>query len=308
MSTPHSGPAFSDDGMWWWDGQTWQPAVSADGRLRWDGWQWRPIPGLPVSQQSVDDRPTAAAPRWPARSIKIAAPAVAIVALVAIGSLLLGHMLAPQMVSGSGYTFQVPQGWSLYRPSDPRQPCAVATPFSVEGKGKAIDIAQRPILPDVNWTPDSIVCGPHQEGAKDYYAIFVYAGISLDQLSFKPPAPWATPGYDAKIPITFPGATRGQEAECSDIGTFPMWCWPVPGGQKSDSVDRNPQLCGPETLAKAGPNNGQWFQQIGRFVSVSHASRDYLIVLSGYDVPVIGFPELHCGGFYQLLQSWKWSG
>ena len=279
--------------------------------MRWDGWEWRPIPGQPASQQSVDERPRDRAARtWPARSIKLAAPAAAVVVLVAIGALLLGHMLAPQVVSGSGYTFQVPQGWSFYHASDSHLPCGVAAPFSVQGKGKAIDITQRPILLDVNWTPDSIVCGPHQEGAQDYYAMFVYAGISLDQLSFKPPAPWATPGYDAKIPITFPGATRGEEAECSDIGTFPMWCWHVPGGQKSDSVDRNPALCGPETvpLAQAGPNNGVWFRQIGRFVSVSHASRDYLIVLSGYDVPVSGFPELHCSGFYQMLQHWKWQG
>jgi hypothetical protein len=308
MSTSSIAPVFSNDGMWWWDGQSWQPAVSADGRMRWDGLQWRPIPGDPVSLQCMDDRPTGhAAPRRPARSIKIAAPVVAIVALVAMGSILLVHMLAPQMVSGSGYTFQAPQGWRWYRPTDPRRPCGVQ-PFSDQVNGQAVDIAQRPILPDVNWTPDSTVCGPHQEGSADYYAIFVYVGLSLDQVSFKPPAPWATPGYDAKIPIAFPGATRGQEAECDPMGSFPMWCWHIPGGQKSDSVDRNPPMCGPETLqpTELPPNNGVHFRLIGRFISVSHASRDYLIVLSGFDTPISGFPEGYCSDFYQALRSWKW--
>jgi hypothetical protein len=294
--------------MWWWDGQAWQPAVSPDGRMRWDGLQWRPIPGQPASPLSVDKRPAGrASPRWLARSIKIAASTAAIIALVAIGSLLIGHLLAPQVVSGPGYTFRVPQGWSSFSQSDVPYPCGVAEPFE-RGKGKAIDIAQRPILPDESWIPDSIICGPHQEGAKDYYGIYVYTGLWLDQLSFKPPSPWATPGYDAKIPFAFPGATRGEEAECSSRGTFPMWCWRVPGGQKSDSVDRKPPLCGPETapLDQLGPNNGVWFQQIGRFISVSHGSRDYLIVLSGYDIPVGGISELHCSGFHQLLQSWKW--
>lgn len=310
MGTPQPPPIFSDDGMWWWDGQTWKPAVSADGQLRWDGSHWRPVAEQQVPQPSADEKPTGSRVRnLPVRSIKIAGAAAAIVALVAVGSLLLTHVLSPQVVSGSGYTFQVPPGWSWYRPSDPQRPCGVA-PLRLEGKGKAIDIAQHPILPDVNFTPASVVCGPHQEGSDEYYAIYVYAGVSLDQLSFKPPPPWATPGYDAKIPIAFPGSTSADEAECTDVGTFPLFCRHVPGGQKSDSVDRNPPMCAQEdpNPATAPPNVGVWFAQLGRFVGVTHASRNYLIVLSGYKVPIRGFPELYCTGFYQMLQSWKWQG
>lgn len=301
MNTPQPPPVFSDDGMWWWDGRTWQPAVSPDGRWRWDGWQWRPapvqaVPGQSVSQPAVGDKPASRAmPRLPGRVIKVGALAAAVVALVGIGSLLLTHMhtqvLSPQMVSRPGYTLQVPAGWSWYRQNDAVRPCGVAL---------------RPVPPTVGRVPDSIVCGPHQEGSDDYYAIFVYTGISLDYLSFKPPIPLTTPGYDSKIPFAFPGATKGQEVECTDVGTLPMWCWHIPGGQQSDSVDRDPPLCGSETLDPTQrPAN---IQQIGRYVSVSHGGRDYLIVLGGYHVPARGFPDPYCSGFYQLLKSWKWQG
>lgn len=266
-----------------------------------------------MPQPTVEHNPAGrAVPSLPARAIKVGAPAAAVLALVAIGSLMLVHMLSPQRVSGSGYAFQVPAGWRWFRPTDdPVRSCGVAQTFRVQrvqGKWKAIDTALHPILPDVNWMPDSIVCGPHQEGSEEFYGIFVYVGISLDMISFKPPPPWATPGYDSKIPFAFPGGTKGQEAECSDVGTFPMFCWHIPGKQQSDSVDRNPPLCGPEDVdpAQLPVNTGVRFNGIGRFVSVSHASRDYLIVLGGYHVPVSGFPELYCSSFYQLLKSWTW--
>jgi len=36
-------PRFSDDGQWWWDGQSWVPALSPDRRWRWSGNVWEPI-------------------------------------------------------------------------------------------------------------------------------------------------------------------------------------------------------------------------------------------------------------------------
>lgn len=321
MDTPQSPAVLSDDGMWVWDGRTWQSAVSPDGRMRWDGWQWQPVPGQPVSERSADDRPKGrAAASWPAGSTKVAGAAAGTVALVAIGFLLLMRAQSPRMISGAGYALQVPQGWSVPLPDES---CRVTAPFRVSvgtsGRVTAVDIAGRPILQNVNWKPDAIICASDQtagqdvrvfQGTEPYYAIYVYVGISLDGVSFKPPPPWATPGYDARIPIAFPGSTRSEEVECTDIGTdtFPLWCWHIPGGQRSDSVDRDPPLCGPGKPDPAPPSGGEYFQQMGRFVSASHASRDYLIVLSGYRVPMNGFPEQYCRDFYHVLQSWKWRG
>jgi hypothetical protein len=44
-STSPSTPAvqFSDDGEWWWDGQTWQLAYSEDRQWRWLGEGWEPV-------------------------------------------------------------------------------------------------------------------------------------------------------------------------------------------------------------------------------------------------------------------------
>jgi hypothetical protein len=36
-------PRFSDDGQWWWDGQSWVPALSPDRHWRWSGNVWEPI-------------------------------------------------------------------------------------------------------------------------------------------------------------------------------------------------------------------------------------------------------------------------
>ena len=38
-----SPPSFSDDGLWWWDGQRWLPAISADGKWKWNGHAWEPV-------------------------------------------------------------------------------------------------------------------------------------------------------------------------------------------------------------------------------------------------------------------------
>jgi hypothetical protein len=35
-------PRFSDDGQWWWDGQSWLPARSPDRQWHWDGNVWVP--------------------------------------------------------------------------------------------------------------------------------------------------------------------------------------------------------------------------------------------------------------------------
>lgn len=297
MSTPHSGPVFSDDGKWWWDGQNWQPAVSADGRMRWDGRQWQPVPGQPIAGQPVS-QPSAGdpmvgrtIPKLPVRLIKVGGAAAAIVALVVIGSLVLTHVLTPAVVSGAGYTVQVPQGWQVITPDA----------HCIPAFGP-------------NCRPDLGLRAPVQEGSGEGYSIEVYVGASLDAINFKPKPPLATAGFGARIPITFPGSTRSEEISCDDLGEGanrppgePMLCWRVPGGQLADSVNSNSPLCGVETPnlnpARYGP-----FIQLLRFVSASHASHDYLIVLSGYHAPKAGFPEQYCRDFYRFLQSWKWSG
>jgi hypothetical protein len=305
MSTPPSGPTFSDDGMWWWDGQAWQPAVSPDGRMRWDGRQWVPIPGQPASEQPIPQRSPADAPaahtipKVPARLIKVGGAAAAIVALVVIGSLVLTHGLSSAavsaVVSGRGYTVQMPQGWRLYTPD---AQCVAAF-----GHDSA---------PDVHF------CVPHVDGSDQSYSIEVYVGVSLDAINFKPKPPLATPGFGQRIPIAFPGSARSEEISCDELGGAgstpphpnpdPWWCWRVPGGQQSDSVmSSGSPSCGVETPNPDPTSNGR-FIQLERFVSASHASRDYLIVLSGYHAPRAGFPEQYCRDFYHLLQSWKWKG
>jgi hypothetical protein len=286
--------------MWWWDGQAWQPAVSTDGRMRWDGRQWQPVPGRPIAgqpvhQASADDTTVGRTiPQVPARLIKVGGAAAAIVALVVIGSLLLTHMLSPAVVSGTGYTVQVPQGWRLYTPD---AQCVAAF-----GHDSA---------PDVHF------CVPYQQGSDQSYSIEVYVGISLDSINFKPKPPLATPGFGARIPIAFPGSARSEEISCDELGgggstpphpnANPWWCWRVPADHQSDSVSSESPLCGAETPNPDLTSNGR-FIQLERFVSASHASRDYLIVLSGYHAPRAGFPEQYCRDFYQMLKSWKWQG
>jgi hypothetical protein len=297
MSTPPSAPVFSDDGVWWWDGQTWQPALSPDGRMRWDGRQWEPVPGQPIAgqpvpQPSADDTTVGRTiPKVPARLIKVGGAAAAIVALVVMGSLVLTHVLSPAVVSGAGYTVQVPQGWRLYTPD---AQCVAA--FGHDS------------------SPDVHFCVPYQQGSNQSYSIEVYLGVSLDSINFKPKPPLATPGFGARIPIAFPGSARSEEISCDGLGagsdplgSHPWLCWRVPGGQTADSVNSDSPLCGVETPnlnpARQGP-----FIQLERFVSASHVSRDYLIVLSGYNAPNAGFPEQYCRDFYQVLKSWKWQG
>jgi hypothetical protein len=42
-----TGPTFSRDERWVWDGARWQPALSADGTWRWNGSEWVPVPRPP---------------------------------------------------------------------------------------------------------------------------------------------------------------------------------------------------------------------------------------------------------------------
>jgi hypothetical protein len=293
MSTPPSGPVFSDDGMWWWDGQSWQPAVSPDGRMRWDGRQWQPIGGQsidaqPVPQRSPDGATRAIPARLP-RFIKLGAGAAAIVVAVALGSFLLTRAPAPQIASGSGYTIQVPSGWHVGHPN-PNCTSAFA-PYQ---------------------KPEIALCVPYQEGSELVYSIEVYVGFSIDAVNFKPTPPLATPGFGARKSLAFPGSTRSEEISCENplAGShdgFPLWCWRVPGGQQSDSLNGVSSLCGPEAPNPDPSVNGR-FIQLERIVSASHASHDYLIVISGYHAPRAGFPVQYCRDFYQVLQSWKWQG
>ena len=46
--TAGTGPRFSPDGLWWWDGTQWRSALSPDGLWRWDGRSW--LPARPVPQ------------------------------------------------------------------------------------------------------------------------------------------------------------------------------------------------------------------------------------------------------------------
>ena len=48
---------FSQDGLYWWDGQAWRPAVSQDGRFRWTGTGWVAIPAPTVAQPTAWTRP-----------------------------------------------------------------------------------------------------------------------------------------------------------------------------------------------------------------------------------------------------------
>ncbi len=80
----------------------------------------------------------------------------------------------------------------------------------------------------------------------------------------------------------------------------------MPGGQQVDSVTSDSPLFGVEDPGSALANGNGYFLQLERSVSASHASRDYMIVLSGYHAPRAGFPEQYCRDFYRLLQSWKW--
>lgn len=295
MSTPPSGPAFSDDGVWWWDGQAWQPAVSPDGRMRWDGRQWQPIAGQsiagqPIPQGSPDDSTVGRTiPTVLPRLIKVGAAAAAIVALVAIGSLILTRVLSPTVLTGSGYTVQMPQGWRLYT--------ADAQCVAAFSRGPASDIH---------------LCVPYVDGSNQSYSITVYVGVSLDAINFKPQGSLKTPGFGQRIPITFPGSARSEEISCdawygSQPTADPWWCWRVPGGQQSDSVTSDSPLCGVETLNPDLTVGSQFFQ-LERLVSASHASRDYLVVLTGNHAPKAGFPEQYCRDFYRMLQSWKWQG
>jgi hypothetical protein len=305
MSTPPSNSAFSDDGMWWWDGQVWQPAVSPDGRMRWDGRQWQPISGQPISGQPVPlgspDESTAVhtIPTVPVRFIKIGGAAAAIVALVAVGSLVLTRVLPstvliPAVLTGSGYTAQMPQGWRLYTPD-----AQCVTAFGHDS------------------APNVHLCVPNVDGSDQSYSIEIYVGVSLDAINFKPPPPLKTPGFGQRTPIAFPGSARSEEISCDELGgggstlphpnPDPWWCWRVPGGQPSDSVSSGSPPCGVETPNPDPTSNGR-FLQLERFVSASHASRDYLFVLSGYHGPRAGFPEQYCRDFYRMLQSLKWQG
>jgi hypothetical protein len=292
MSTPQSGPVLSDDGMWWWDGQTWQPAVSADGRLRWDGRQWQPIPGQPMDGQLGAQRSSNAtlgrtSPLVPTRLIKVGAAALAIVIIVVSGSLLLTRKSSPQIASGTGYTIQIPSGWHVGHPN-PNCTSAFA-PYQ---------------------KPEIALCVPYQEGSELVYSIEVYVGFSLDAVNFKPKPPLATPGFGARKPLAFPGSARSEEISCENplAGSrdgFPLWCWRVPGGQQADDLNSVSSLCGAEAPNPDPSVNGR-FIQLERLVSASHASHDYLIVLSGYHAPRAGFPQQYCRDFYQVLQSWKW--
>ena len=38
-----SGPQFSNDGKWYWNGQQWVTAISPDGRYQWTGTAWTPV-------------------------------------------------------------------------------------------------------------------------------------------------------------------------------------------------------------------------------------------------------------------------
>jgi hypothetical protein len=226
--------------------------------------------------------------------IKVAGAATAVLALVAIGSLILTRVLSPTVLSGSGYTVQMPQGWRLYNPD---AQCTAA--FGHDA------------------APDVHLCVPYVDGSNQSYAIEVYVGVSLDAINFKPPGSLKTPGFGQRIPIAFPGSARSEEISC-DAGAAggstpihptsdPWWCWRVPGGQQSDSVSSDSPLCGVETPNPDPTANGRFFQ-LERFVSASHASRDYLIVLSGVQAPRAGFPEQYCRDFYRMLQLWKWQG
>ena len=48
---PAPRPAFSPDGLWWWDGTQWKSAVSPDGLWRWDGQAW--VPARPMPQPAA---------------------------------------------------------------------------------------------------------------------------------------------------------------------------------------------------------------------------------------------------------------
>lgn len=90
-----SGPTFSPDGNYFWDGHSWQSALSPDGQWRWNGSQWVPAPAgaappAPVGAAAparTATRPlptvrTPAVPSWQvvtpeARSLADATPAAA---------------------------------------------------------------------------------------------------------------------------------------------------------------------------------------------------------------------------------------
>lgn len=38
-----TGPTYSPDGQWVWDGAHWHPVLSADGSKRWNGFEWVPV-------------------------------------------------------------------------------------------------------------------------------------------------------------------------------------------------------------------------------------------------------------------------
>lgn len=42
-----TGPIYSRDRQWVWDGARWQPAVSADGSWGWNGFEWVPVRRAP---------------------------------------------------------------------------------------------------------------------------------------------------------------------------------------------------------------------------------------------------------------------